>query len=62
MCMIHARAITNARAYGMWSAMSNGTWKSTARGFYTRSRIYEEPEVTAVVERMTAELRDQMAA
>src|SRR5215218_10667485 len=34
----------------------NGPW------FYKRSRTYEEPEVTAVVEQMTAELRDQMAA
>jgi transposase len=34
----------------------NGPW------LYKRSRLSEEPEVTAVVERMTAELRDQMAA
>jgi hypothetical protein len=34
----------------------NGPW------LYKRSRLSEEPEVTAVVKRMTAELRDQMAA
>ena len=34
----------------------NGPW------LYKRSRIYDEPAVTAVVERMTAELQDQRAA
>jgi transposase len=34
----------------------NGPWR------YKLSRIYEEPEVTAAVERMRAELQDQIAA
>jgi hypothetical protein len=34
----------------------NGPWR------YKLSRIYEEPEVTAAVERMTAKLQDQIAA
>ncbi len=34
----------------------NGPWRDNL------SRIYEEPEVTAAVERMRAELQDQIAA